>query len=273
MLQSDDTRQQPIAFKVALIMPTASRMPMQPFNNFAALPVPVVAISACLAGDNVRYDGDHKAQPLLLQTLTHCVRWLRLCPEVAAGMGIPRPPVQLRQAGRGIAVVEVERTERDHTATLQRGVIDVMQQLNVQLPAAIVLKARSPSCGTGTTPLFNDKGEPFAVTDGLFARACRERFADIPLLDEAALATQTACQAFALLLLIRADIAHANQAGIPQTEVAQRHALNAHYRGFGIDTTAPQQLSQKLAQQLAGWSSQQIAHAFNAIWPAEARQR
>jgi len=244
---------------------------MQPYHDFADLPVPVVAISACLAGDNVRYDGDHKAQPLLLQTLAHCVHWLRLCPEVAAGMGVPRPPVQLRQASHGIAVVEVGRAERDHTAALQRGVADVMQQLLAQPPAAIVLKARSPSCGTGSTPLFNDKGEPFAVTDGLFARACRERFADIPLLDEAALATPTACQAFALLLLIRADIAHTHitQANRTHAEATRRHALDAHYLGIGIDTTTPQQL----AQTLACWSSQQIAHAFDAIWPAESQQR
>lgn len=227
---------------------------MQPFHDIAALPLPLVAISACLAGDNVRYDGDHKAQPMLLQTLAPCVRWLHICPEVAAGMGVPRPPVQLHAHGDGIAVVEVGNIASDHTSALQRGVADVMQQLLAQPLAAIVLKARSPSCGTGSTPLFNDAGEPIALTDGLFARACRERWGDIPLIDEAALATTTACQAFALLLLIRADM---NKA-----DASQRPQLDAHYRAFGIDTSTQQQLK----QQLAGWSAQRIGKVFAGIW-------
>jgi len=227
---------------------------MQPFHDVATLPVPLVAISGCLAGDNVRYDGDHKAQPLLLRTLTPHVRWLHICPEVAAGMGVPRPAVQLRAEDHDIAVVEVGNTARNHTSALQRGVASVIQQLLAQPLAAIVLKARSPSCGTGSTPLFNDIGEPIALTDGLFARACREHFDNIPLLDETALATTTACQAFALLLLIRADITCVT--------APQRKQLDAHYRGFDIDTRTPQQLQ----QQLAGWSSQQIGHAFKTIW-------
>jgi len=227
---------------------------MQPFHDVTTLPIPLVAISGCLAGDNVRYDGDHKAQPLLLRTLTPCVRWLPICPEIAAGMGVPRPPVQLRAQGGDIAVIEVGSPDRNHTVALQHGVASVIQQLHAQPLAAIILKARSPSCGIGSTPLFKAADESIALTDGLFARACREHFGDIPLLDEAALAITTACQAFALLLLIRADLAH--------VAATQREKLNAHYRDFKIDTTAPHQLQQQLAE----WSERKISHAFTKIW-------
>lgn len=228
---------------------------MRPFHPLASLSPPLVAISGCLAGDNVRYDGDNKAQAVMLQTLSHCVRWLPVCPEVAAGMGIPRPPVQLRRTTQDIAVVEVENSQRDHTQALRQGVTDVVRQLQLQAPDAIVLKARSPSCGIGSTPLHDAAGAPAGLTDGLFARACRGQFSDIPLLDEAALATTTACQAFAVLLSIRADIA--------RVDMQQRNALDSHYRGLDLDTTIPL----RLAQQISDWTPQRIGEAFNALWP------
>lgn len=228
---------------------------MKLFHDRAVLPLPRVAISACLAGDAVRYDGDHKAQPLLLQTLRQQVRWIRLCPEVAAGLGVPRPAVQLRQGGHGIAVVEVAEPARNHTTALQQAVTDSIRQLMTSPPAAIVLKARSPSCGIGSTSLFDDQGASMGVTDGIFAKACRTHFPTIPLVDEAALTSVHACQAFALLLIIRTDI--------EQVDPARRPALDAHYRNGGIDTTAPW----LLPQQLAAWPQQRITQSFAALWP------
>lgn len=244
--------------------PRRTGPPMLLFHDPALLPTPTVAISACLAGDHVRYDGDHKAQPLVLQTLARHVIWVRFCPEVAAGFGIPRPPIQLRRRDRGskdsdIRVVEVAAPSRDRTNALQRGVADMMQQLGQQPPDAIVLKARSPSCGPGNTPLFNDDGNRTdTLTDGLMAHACRERFANALICDEEALTTPSACQALALTLLIRSDISHCS--------AAQKPALRAHYCGFGIDTA--DMLHSQAMQQLAGWSSQRIAQAFDTMGPA-----
>lgn len=229
---------------------------MRPFHDLAVLPLPVVAISACLAGDAVRYDGDHKLQPLLRRTLERRVRWLNICPEMAAGLGVPRPPVQLRADVKGIAVVEVNDPARDHTTALQQGVSNIMKQLRMQRPAAIVLKARSPSCGTGTTPLFNTEGVAQALTDGVFAHACRQHFTDIPLLDEAALMTLQACQTLALALLIRTDAEYA--------DVNLRAAISAHYGSFGIEIDLSQ--PQRLMSQIADWPASRIAEAFNAMW-------
>jgi uncharacterized protein YbbK (DUF523 family) len=229
---------------------------MRPFHDLDVLPLPVVAISACLAGDAVRYDGDHKLQPLLLRTLDRRIRWLHICPEMAAGLGVPRPPVQLRAGAEGIAVVEVDDPARDHTAALQQGVSDIMQQLRMQRPAAIVLKARSPSCGTGSTPLFNHEGVAQALTDGVFAHACRQHFPDIPLLDEAALMTLPACQTLALALLIRTDVEHA--------DASHRPAIEAHYGCFGIEIDLSQ--PQRLMSQIADWPPRRIAEAFDAMW-------
>ena len=56
---------------------------------------PRVGISRCLLGDEVRYDGGHKRDTILIATLGSLVEWVPVCPEVEAGMGTPREPIHL----------------------------------------------------------------------------------------------------------------------------------------------------------------------------------
>jgi len=56
---------------------------------------PKVGISACLTGENVRYDGGNKCHQLIQQELAPWLNLQKICPEVEANLGIPRPPVQL----------------------------------------------------------------------------------------------------------------------------------------------------------------------------------
>src|SRR5688572_23598824 len=48
-----------------------------------------VGISACLLGDEVRFDGGHKRHAFLTETLGRFVEWVRVCPEVECGLGTP----------------------------------------------------------------------------------------------------------------------------------------------------------------------------------------
>lgn len=50
---------------------------------------PKIAISACLLGENVRFNGGHKQSLLCSQTLADYFDFVPLCPEVAIGLGIP----------------------------------------------------------------------------------------------------------------------------------------------------------------------------------------
>ena len=54
-----------------------------------------IGISSCLLGDEVRFDGGHKRDTFLTETLAPFVEWVRVCPEVEIGMGVPREPVRL----------------------------------------------------------------------------------------------------------------------------------------------------------------------------------
>ena len=54
-----------------------------------------IAISACLLGREVRYNGGHKESRLCSHTLAQHFDFVPLCPEVAIGLGIPREPIRL----------------------------------------------------------------------------------------------------------------------------------------------------------------------------------
>ena len=51
-----------------------------------------LGISTCLLGENVRYDGGHKLDRYLTQTLAE---YVPVCPEVECGLGIPREAMHM----------------------------------------------------------------------------------------------------------------------------------------------------------------------------------
>ena len=63
---------------------------------------PRVGISRCLLGDEVRHDGGHKRDDLLLSALGSFVQWVPVCPEVEAGMGTPREAIDLVASDDGV---------------------------------------------------------------------------------------------------------------------------------------------------------------------------
>ena len=85
----------------------------------AAAPTVRIGISSCLLGQKVRFDGGHKRDAFLVDTFGRFVEWLPVCPEVEAGMGLPREPIRLLRTGSGIRLVGV-RTATDHTDAMAR---------------------------------------------------------------------------------------------------------------------------------------------------------
>ncbi|MCM2284253.1 MAG: DUF523 domain-containing protein [Desulfobacula sp.] len=111
-----------------------------------------ILISACLAGDRVRYDGRIvPLESLLLARWKEEGRLVKVCPEVAGGMTIPRPPAQIT-GGSGLDVLRRKARVMDNegvdvTGFFIRGAeyaLSMAQRFGVRLA---VLKEKSPSCG------------------------------------------------------------------------------------------------------------------------------
>src|SRR2546426_10803079 len=80
---------------------------------------PRVGISQCLLGDNVRYDGGHKLDSVLIEALGRYVEWVPVCPEVEVGLGTPREPMRLVGDPQAPRLVTIN-TGVDHTEAMQR---------------------------------------------------------------------------------------------------------------------------------------------------------
>lgn len=112
----------------------------------------VVLVSACLLGEACRYDGRSQRSERVLAALAD-KDIVPMCPEVASGLPVPRPPVDLR-GGTGVDVwagraTAVERTAGiDRTEPFQQGArlaLEAAQRFGA--PVAL-LKEKSPSCGS-----------------------------------------------------------------------------------------------------------------------------
>lgn len=157
--------------------------------------LPVVAVSRCLLGEHVRHDGGHRRRDHLLAACEGRVRWLPFCPEVEAGLGVPRPPVQLQEGAGGLRVVEVDGGA-EHTPALRVAVRALVEGLRAAGVAGCVLKARSPSCGLRDVPRFDARGAPRGAGDGLAAAALRVAFPSLPIVTDEELSEPAALEAF-----------------------------------------------------------------------------
>jgi uncharacterized protein YbbK (DUF523 family) len=150
---------------------------------------PRVGISACLLGEAVRYDGGHKRSAVLAGELARVFDWVAVCPEVGAGMGVPRAPLHL-VGGRLVTHAGTRDFTDDMTAFATRE-LDRLAALGV---FGFVFKERSPSCD---------------VRDGMFARAFAARFPALAVTGDESLADPTHRRAF-----VDAVMASAGRAGM-----------------------------------------------------------
>lgn len=113
-----------------------------------------VLVSACLLGQPVRYNGtDKKSDDGVLARWLNDGRVVAVCPEVAGGLGVPRPPAEIRDGGGGIAVLEghsrvIARTGSDVTTEFVRGAEAALAKAREAGVRVAVLKEGSPSCGS-----------------------------------------------------------------------------------------------------------------------------
>ncbi len=140
-----------------------------------------VGVSGCLMGQAVRYDGGHKHSQLCTGHLSRHLNLLPLCPEVDAGLPVPRPPMQLRRIGAKWQLVTRDNL-RDHTASLQQWMNNNMHV--TEALSGFVLKARSPSCGL-ETGRYDHEGRALPISGpGLFADWLAKELPLIPRIDE-----------------------------------------------------------------------------------------
>jgi len=143
-----------------------------------------IGVSSCLLGENVRYDGSNRLDNYITATLATEFKLISFCPEVAIGMGIPRPPIQLVSQQGSLHALGKDDMTIDVTDKLQQlGITFSEKNKNI---CGYIFKSRSPSCGLTDTAIQTEHGEEFGP--GLFAASVRKQLPLLPVIDETRLA-------------------------------------------------------------------------------------
>lgn len=141
-----------------------------------------LGISTCLLGERVRYDGGHKLDSFLAETLGRYVEYVPVCPEVDCGMPVPREPMHLEGDPEAPRLVTI-RTGIDMTDQMTGWSRRRIGELEKEGLMGFIFKSNSPSSGMERVKVYTGKS---AVKKGVgvFARIFMERFPLLPVEDE-----------------------------------------------------------------------------------------
>lgn len=143
-----------------------------------------ILVSACLLGEKVRYDGGHKRDLFLNETLGPFVEWVRVCPEVDCGLPVPREAMRLVGDPKRPRLV-ANRTGIDHTERMERWARTRLDALSGLDLCGYICKKDSPSSGMERVKVYGGgSGVPARAGVGVFTRMFMERFPRIPVEEE-----------------------------------------------------------------------------------------
>ena len=99
-----------------------------------------VLVSACLLGENCKYNGGNNYNPAVAEFVKD-KEVLPICPEMMAGMGCPRTPIEI------VDGVLMDRNGNNVDAAMRQAVAQAMEMIRKEDIQCAVLQSRSPTCG------------------------------------------------------------------------------------------------------------------------------
>lgn len=142
-----------------------------------------IGISACLLGEKVRFDGSHKLDRFLTETLGRYVEYVPVCPEVELGLPTPRDTLRLVGEPDNQRLV-FSKSGEDITDRMNDWAAKRVRELEAEELSGFIFKSKSPSSGMERVKLYDRNGVPNKTGVGLFARTFMEHFPLLPVEEE-----------------------------------------------------------------------------------------
>ena len=199
-----------------------------------------LGVSACLIGAKVRFDGGHKRNRFLIDELGSHFEFVPFCPEVAIGMGTPRPSIRLVGDAEAPRALGSRDDGLDVTDALQAYSANRARRL--ESLSGFIFKKDSPSCGMERVRVYSDKGMPQREGVGIFARAVQQANPLLPVEEEGRLNDSTLRENFVSRVFVYARWQALRQQGLSKKGLLDFHTrhkllLMAHspvaYRELG----------------------------------------
>jgi uncharacterized protein YbbK (DUF523 family) len=140
-----------------------------------------IGVSSCLLGEKVRYDGGHKLDRYLTDTLGRFFTFVPVCPEVGCGLPIPREAMRLEGEPAHPRLIAI-MTRIDLTGRMLDYCQWKVRALEGEYLSGFIFKKGSPSCALFPVEVFSDGGN--MRSPGLFAAAVTEHFPLLPVEEE-----------------------------------------------------------------------------------------
>ena len=141
-----------------------------------------IAVSACLLGEQVRYDGGHKRDRFITDELSRYCEYTSFCPEAIA-FGTPRPSIRMIVEDEQMQIIS-NKDGDDLTQTLVSFSNKELSRIAQNDLCGIIFKSKSPSCGMKSSKTYRANGFSEGKRDGVFAGLCREHFEYLPMEEE-----------------------------------------------------------------------------------------
>ena len=125
-----------------------------------------ILVSACLLGENCKYNGGNNYAPAV-EAFVKDKEILTICPEMMAGMGCPRTPIEI------VDGVLMDRDGNNVDAAMRKAVAEAMEFLRNENIQCAILQSRSPTCGVNQVYDGSFSGKLISGS-GIFAQALKD---------------------------------------------------------------------------------------------------
>jgi uncharacterized protein YbgA (DUF1722 family)/uncharacterized protein YbbK (DUF523 family) len=210
----------------------------------------LIGISSCLVGEKVRFDGGHKQNRYVLDTLGKFFCFRPFCPEMAIGLGVPRETIRLVCIDGRTEAVGNRTAELNLTRELIQSAED-QRDWHSQIFGYIV-KKDSPSCGMERVRVYHGE-QPQRSGVGLYTETLMRNFPALPVEEEGRLGDPVLRESFVKRVIIYKrwhDLLAAGLDWAGLTDFHARHKLILYSHN--------QQLGRELGRELAAAHRQDI---------------
>lgn len=175
---------------------------------------PNLILSKCLEYCNCRYNGD-KIPDKFVRKLEKHVNYIKVCPEVEIGLGVPRNSIRLIKKDGEYRLVD-SMTGEDHTKKMDNYIEELSSKLNEQKIEGFIAKTRSPSCASHDSKVYAKAGKVPGLGEkraGYFTKNLLVEFPSLVIENEGRLKNFKLRENFLIKIFMLADLRNVIEGG------------------------------------------------------------
>jgi uncharacterized protein YbgA (DUF1722 family)/uncharacterized protein YbbK (DUF523 family) len=225
----------------------------------------LIGVSSCLVGEKVRFDGGHKQNRYVLDTLGQYFRYRPFCPEMAVGLGVPRETIRLVERDGRIEAIGNKHPDLNVTEPLIRCAHD--QRAWHREIFGYIVKKDSPSCGMERVRVYRGE-QPQRDGAGLYTQTLMQNFPSLPVEEEGRLGDPVLRESFVKRVFIYRRWREMVDAGLDRaalTDFHARHKLILYSHDQDRGRRLGRELSQAHNESIDDYAPRYLAELMNIL--------